>query len=276
MPKPRLGRRIAAVARSFQPSRQEIVRSCRLALAFERLLAEENAVGIGIDCYGTMWNKTILLPAYPCLGFSRLNNLGLSGIGESDMHSAMMFLIYKGLAGRPGFISDPTVDESAGAMILAHCLGTPGMDGPGKPPAPFKLRCVMERQEGVCPQVFRRVGQAVTQAQMPTVEQLIYFTGQVIEAPDIERGCRTKIAVKVDGDIERLWRNWRYGLHRVTCYGHLAKDLAVLPVDENRVGERGRVTPSGRNGAPLPPGEGLKYCRVGLDRGASGAHPGPG
>jgi hypothetical protein len=40
-----------------------------------------------------------------------------------------------------------------------------------------------------------------------------------------DRGCRTKITVKVDGSIERLWKNWSHGLHRVTCYGNLAKDL---------------------------------------------------
>ena len=41
----------------------------------------------------------------------------------------------------------------------------------------------------------------------------------------IDRGCRTKIAVRVDGDIERLWQNWVGGLHRVTCYGDLTQDL---------------------------------------------------
>ena len=58
-----------------------------------------------------------------------------------------------------------------------------------------------------------------------TVDQLIYFTGQIVAAPDVERGCRTKITVKVDGDIQQLWRNWANGLHRVTCYGDLRQDL---------------------------------------------------
>ena len=61
---------MADAAKIVEPSRDDILRSCKLALAFERLLAEEDAVGITVDCYGTMWNKTILLPAYPCLGFS--------------------------------------------------------------------------------------------------------------------------------------------------------------------------------------------------------------
>ena len=31
--------------------------------------------------------------------------------------------------------------------------------------------------------------------------------------------------MKVDGDAEKLWKNWSNGLHRVTCYGDIAKDL---------------------------------------------------
>ena len=208
-----------------EPSKEEVFRACKQALAFEKLLDEENATGLTVDCYGSMWDKTIKLPAYPCLGFTRLNNMGLAGICESDLPSAMTFLLCQGLAGLPGFISDPTVDESLGSIILAHSLGTTKMLGPDKPACPYKLRTVHERQEGVVPQVKMPVGQKVTQAIFVGVDQLLYFTGEVIDAPEVNRGCRTKITVKVDGDIEKLWKNWSHGLHRVTCYGNLAKDL---------------------------------------------------
>jgi len=59
-------------------------------------------------------------------------------------------------------------------------------------------------------------------------ETILYFTGQVVEAPDLERGCRTKITIKVDGSIERLWKNWSNGLHRVTCYGDLKEPIFAL------------------------------------------------
>ena len=205
-----------------EPSRDEVVRSCRLALAFEALMAEEEATCITADCYGSMYRK---LPAFPCLGFVRLNDLGLAGICESDLTSAMTFLLLQGLSGRPGFISDPTVDESKEAIILAHCLGSRRMDGPEGRPQPYRLRSIMERQEGCVPQVQMRVGQRVTQAWLVGTDRLQYFTGSIIESPDTERGCRTKMTVKVDGDIERLWQNWSHGLHRVTCYGDVTPEL---------------------------------------------------
>jgi hypothetical protein len=205
-----------------EPSRDEIERSCRLALAFENLMAEEDATVITVDCYGSMYRQ---LPAFPCIGFVRLNDQGLGGICESDLTSAMTHIILQGLSGRPGFISDPTVDESTGSIILAHCLGSTRMDGPAGEAAPYNLRTIMERQEGCVPQVWMRRGQTVTQALLGTPDELLYFTGEIIDTPDTERGCRTKITVRVDGDVEKLWQNWTRGLHRVTCYGDLVADL---------------------------------------------------
>jgi hypothetical protein len=211
-----------------EPSRKDVFKSCKLALAFENMLAEEDATVLTVDCYGTMWDKTIKLPAYPCIGFCRLNDMGLGGICESDLRSAMTHIILQGLTGKPGFISDPTVDESTGSIILAHCLGSSRMDGPGGPQAPYKIRDVMERQEGVTPQIEMRVGQAVTQAILVEADTILYFTGGIIDAPvgiEHDRGCRTKITVKVDGDITTLWKNWSQGLHRQTVYGNIRKEL---------------------------------------------------
>ncbi len=205
-----------------EPPPSEILNSCRLALAFEKVLAEENATALTVDCYGSMYR---MLPAFPCVGFVRLNDMGLAGLCESDLTSGMTFLLLQTLSGRPGFISDPTVDESKEAIILAHCLGSTRMDGPTGPQAPYKLRTIMERQEGCVPQVQMKVGQKVTQALLIGVDRLQYFTGQIIESPDTERGCRTKMTVKVDGDIQKLWQNWSHGLHRVTCYGNVLPDL---------------------------------------------------
>lgn len=219
---------IKGAEKVVEPSKTEIFESCKLALAFERLLDEEEATVMTVDCYGTMWDKTIKLPAYPCVGFGRLNNMGLGGICESDLRSAMTHILFQGLTGKPGFISDPTVDEGKGYIILAHCLGTPKMDGPDKPAHSYKLRTIMERREGVVPQVKMREGQRVTQALLMGDDLIHYFTGEIAETLvelEHDRGCRTKIAVRVDGDLSKLWRNWSHGLHRQTVYGDITKEL---------------------------------------------------
>ena len=208
-----------------EPTPEEVFRSCKLALAFEKLMDQEEATVMTMDCYGSAFKPICQGFAFPCVGFVRLNDMGLGGICESDLRSAMTHIIMQGLTGRPGFISDPTVDESKNSIILAHCLGSRKMDGPAGPAAPYKLRTIMERQEGVVPQVTMRVGQKVTQAILATMDLMPYFTGEVIEVPDLERGCRTKINVRVDGDARTLWKNWSHGLHRVTCYGDIVEEL---------------------------------------------------
>jgi hypothetical protein len=211
-----------------EPAREDIYKSCRLALAFENMLAEEEATVLTVDCYGTMWDKTIKLPGYPCIGFCRLNDMGLGGICESDLRSAMTHIILQGLTGKPGFISDPTVDESTESIILAHCMSARKMDGPNGPTAPYKIRTVHEREEGVTPQSQMRKGQKVTQAILIGTDLMQYFTGEIIDAPvglEYDRGCRTKINVKVDGDVTALWKNWTNGLHRQTVYGNVAREL---------------------------------------------------
>jgi L-fucose isomerase-like protein len=205
-----------------EPPREEIVKSCKQALASQKLLDDNDATMITVDCYGTMWRQ---LPAYPCIGHARLNGMGLGGMCESDLNSCMTQILLQGLSGKPGFVNDPTMDVSRNAIILAHCMGTPKMDGPDGETAPYRLRTIMERQEGCVCQVFMRVGKRVTTAELLGTDRLLYFTGEIIETPDLPRGCRTKIAVRVDGSAEKLWQNWTDGLHRVTCYGDLAKDL---------------------------------------------------
>ncbi len=211
---------VAQAEKVVEPSKEEIFRSCKLALAFDKLLDGEDATVITVDCYGSMFHQ---LPAYPCIGFTRLNDMGLGGICESDLQSTMTYILYQGLTGRPGFVSDPTMDGDN--IVLAHCLGTTRMDGPDEERAPYRLRSIMEREEGAVPQVRMRIGQKVTQSKLVTPDLLLCFTGEIVDTPDVERGCRTKITVKVDGDAQKLWQNWSHGLHRVTCYGDLTEDL---------------------------------------------------
>jgi len=222
---------IAGAEKVVEPSRDQIVKSCRLALAFERLLGEENATVMTADCYGTMYEPLCLGYAFPCVGFTRLNDIGLGGICESDLGCAMTHIVLQGLVGRPSFVSDPTIDESDNSILLAHCLGTRKMDGPNGPTAPYKLRTVMERQAGAVPQVQMRKGQKVTQAILVGVDTMRYFTGEIADAPvglDADRGCRTKIRVRVDGNVTDLWKNWSAGLHRQTCYGDITQELGFF------------------------------------------------
>jgi hypothetical protein len=205
-----------------QPPHDEILRSARLALAFEKLLDAGQATVLTVDCYGSMYRQ---LPAYPCMGFVRLNNIGLGGICESDLDSAIAHIALQGLSGKPGFISAPEKDEAAKGVLRAQCLGSLRMDGPGGTSAPYTLRPIQEQNEGCVPEIRMRLGQRVTQAHFADQDRMFYFTGRIVDISGNNNGCRSNITLEVDGDSEKLSQNWSRAPRRTTVYGNLTQDL---------------------------------------------------
>ncbi|HOQ84615.1 MAG TPA: hypothetical protein PLQ89_02760 [Phycisphaerae bacterium] len=223
-----------------EPSREEISKSARLSLAMQKVLADERAHAITINCLGLFGARA--MPAYPCLGFARLNDLGLAGVCEADLLSTMTQLIYLHLTGKPGFVTDPVIDTSNNTVIHAHCVAATKMDGPAGESAPYVIRSHLEDYKGAVLQTRMRIGQKITMAKLvgvdPDVPQkpqlaaspfesygvdtLLVSTGQIIDVPDSDRGCRTQITTRVR-DARRMLEQWSHGLHRVVFYGnHLA------------------------------------------------------
>jgi hypothetical protein len=208
-----------------EPPRDEILRSCRLALAFEKLLDDVQATVLTVDCLESMYHQ---LPAFPCMGFVRLSNVGLGGICESDLDGAITHIALQGLSGKPGFISNPAGVEQVRGTLSAHCMGSMKMDGPGHEAAPYALRAIPGRHEGCVPQVRMRLGQRVTQARLVDQESVLYFTGRIVDMPDLDSGCRSRITLEIDGDVAKLRQTWMQGLRRTTVYGDLTQDLKRL------------------------------------------------
>lgn len=194
----------------------------------QKALANSGAQAITIDCLGLFYRK--LLPAYPCLGHCRLNDIGLVGACEADVEYTVTMLAFAYAFGLPGFISDPVIDTSTNTVIHAHCVSPTRLDGPNKPPAPYVIRSHMEDNKGASLQVKMRVGQPITCAKLYGLETILVSTAKIVDNPDSDRGCHTKITTKVP-DARRLLEGYSGGLHRVIFYGDLlagVKNLAVL------------------------------------------------
>ncbi|MGB9625512.1 MAG: hypothetical protein ACPMAQ_11675, partial [Phycisphaerae bacterium] len=224
-----------------EPSREEIAKSARLCLAIQKALAVEKAQAITINCLGLFGMRG--LPAYPCFGFVRLNDMGLVGVCEADLPSTLTQIIYQHMEGVPGFVTDPIFDTSNDTVIHAHCVAATKMDGPRGESAPYAIRSHLEDHKGAAVQTKMRIGQVITMAKLvgkapPVnartlqlaastpecngVDTLLVSTGKIVDVPDVDRACRTKIAVKVR-DARKMLEGWSFGLHRVIFYGdHMA------------------------------------------------------
>ena len=218
---------ISNAQRTVEPTRKEIVKSTRLYLAMKRIMQQENARAITINCLGLFRRKA--LPAYPCLGFCKLNNIGLVGACEADMRSTLTMLIFGYAFGIPGFISDPVFDTSTDTVIHAHCVSATKMDGPKGPRCPYIIRSHMEDNKGAALQVKHRIGELITAAKLADLETMLISTGTITGNPDTDRGCRTKITTRVT-DAREILDNYSAGLHRVIFYGDRVQNIKHLGV----------------------------------------------
>jgi hypothetical protein len=216
---------IKGAVRIVEPSRDEILRSSRFYLAMKRVMEEEGAQAITINCLTLFYAGQ--LPAYPCLGFSRLNSSGLVGACEGDVESTITMLMFQYMAGKPGFITDPVIDTAQGTVIHAHCVAPVSMEGAGGREEPYVLRSHMEDDKGAVVQVKMRVGQKITMAKLVGTDMMLLSTGEIIETPDSDRGCRTQITTRVK-DPRKLLEQYRHGLHRVIFYGDHTSDVERL------------------------------------------------
>jgi hypothetical protein len=63
----------------------------------------------------------------------------------------------------------------------------------------------------------------------PYLRELSLHQGKTVAHIDLNRACRTKLAVELKGDMEKLLRTWdRYNWHRVTFYGDLAEPVRAV------------------------------------------------
>lgn len=209
----------------IEPSPQEITGALRFYHGVLRLLDQEKANAITIDCLGGF--KRGELTAYPCVAWSKLNDQGLYGVCEGDVLSTMSQLLLTSFSGKPGFVSDPVFDTSRNEIIHAHCVAATAMQGIGGPASPYIIRSHMEDNQGVSIQVLMPIQDTVTVCKFLDPGNFGVSTAQVIGNVDNPRGCRTKIRTRVD-DARKMLEGYRGGLHRVLFYGDYQRPLEQM------------------------------------------------
>jgi len=216
-------------ARVVEPAREDIVKAATIYLSMLKLLDNYQAQAITVNCLGGIYSGR-LVEAYPCLGFMQLDNNGLVGACEADQRSTMTKLTMTYLAGRPGFISDPVIDTAKNQIIYAHCVAPTHMFGPGGPANPYQIRSHSEDRKGACTRSLLPLGEMTTTIQMDhNRKQIIFHQGVTVENVDEDKACRTKLAVEVKGDINKLFNYWdQWSWHRVTFFGDLKKPVYNL------------------------------------------------
>jgi len=218
---------ITEAQRVLEPTRDEVVKSGAMYVAMKKLMDKHGARGISINCLGGFYGGH--MEAYPCLGFSQLNNDGLVGGCEADQMSALTMATLGALTGRPGYISDPVIDTSKNHIVYAHCVATTRPFGADGASNPYLLRSHSEDRKGAVVQSLLPAGYMTTTLEInPASRQVLMHQAKSDGNNDSDMACRTKLNGIVKGDIEKLTESWRMGWHRVTFYGDLRDTVTEL------------------------------------------------
>ncbi len=219
---------IGQAEKVIEPTKAEIQKSGAMYLAMKEVMRRHNAQAITINCLGGFYGGH--LQAYPCLGFRQLNDDGLVGGCECDLRSATTMVILGHLFGRPGMISDPVIDTSKNRIIYAHCVGPTKVFGPQGPSNPYHIRSHSEDRKGAAIRAILPLGYLVSTLEFnATRKEVIFHQGKTVENVDEDKACRTKLAVEVKGDIEKLMGEWdQWSWHRVTVYGDVKEPIFAM------------------------------------------------
>jgi len=232
---------IKQAAEIREPSREEIIKSCKTYFAMKKLMQTYQARALTMKCLGGI---PIDILGYPCLGFSRILDDGAVGACEADMDSTLTMMMMLYATGLPGFITDPLMELSKNAVIHAHCVAPTKMDGPSCARLPFHIRTHRDDNRGASLKVFmdRDINREVTWSKLANNDSLLVSTGIIREVFEFDdRGCRTQVLTEVTSSSAReLFEKWGGNvlghdmmtlLHRVLFYGnHLEnhRDIAQL------------------------------------------------
>jgi hypothetical protein len=202
--------------------------SAAMYLGMKSVLQNHNANAITINCLGGFYGNHI--HAYPCLGFHELNNEGLVGACECDLRSTASMVAFNLMTnGRPGMISDPVIDTSKRQIIYAHCVASNRVFGPKGIVNPYTIMTHSEDRQGASVRSILPTDYLTTTIQVDQKRQeiLLHQAKAITNDPD-DRACRTKLAAEPIGDMEKLFRYWDWGWHRVTFYGNLKEPVYAL------------------------------------------------
>ena len=204
-------------------TRQDVINGIKSYLVAGKILEDEKADAISMDCLGALGNIDVSLP---CISWSRMNDDGIPAICEADTGAIAAHIIIQYLFDRPGFQQDPVADTSDDTLIGAHCSCPTRLSGFSNPPEPFELIHHHGNRDAV-PRTIWKKGQRITLLDfMPEKErsQLLFATGTVVDNLSVppSGGCVVSVKYKMDGTQNVLSFP---GMHQFFFYGDYRKEL---------------------------------------------------
>ncbi|MGC9015049.1 MAG: fucose isomerase, partial [Thermoproteota archaeon] len=199
----------------------------KLYVAMKKVAFDYRVDAIALDCI--VLHNTNLLDAWPCLGYMELWNDNIIPICEADAYSGAVLLIMKYLANRPGFISDPSLDDLTNEVIYYHCYAPLIPYGSKGCRCPYVITPAHLGAKNASVHVELPVNETITAIGFsPEERTLVVHTAQAVRNEFSPYACAVKLIGRTE--TRTLAKTWKYraGWHRVVFYGDWRKELKEL------------------------------------------------
>ena len=202
---------------------QALESAARAHFALKKILAEEQADGLSMNCLRTGFLK-------PCMSFASFNGDLIPAACEMDIPALCTLLVGRHLIGRPGFMHNSAFETEKNHYYASHCTCTPKIRGADKPELPFMIRRFMHTNEGSCAiQTFWEKDDPVTmvRAYPGSPAQMDVYAGQVVLSYPMPPagGCTTNVEVKLTDRTDAMMVQ---GHHNVLFYGDHARHFRTF------------------------------------------------
>jgi hypothetical protein len=204
-------------------TREALENAARAHFALKKLLADEDADGVAVNCLRRGMLK-------PCMSFATLNGELIPAACENDLPAAYTQMLGQLLAARPGFQHNPCFETESNHYYASHCTCTPKLRGPDGPPLPYLLRRFAHTNEGSCAiQVFWKPGEPVTMMRYYPGQEpaLDVYAGKVAVSHPMPpaAGCTTNVEIELtDRDDACMVR----GHHNLLFCGDFARKFRLF------------------------------------------------
>ena len=213
-------------------TRQDVINGVKSYYVAGKILEQEQADAITMDCLGALGKIDVSLP---CIAWSRMNDDGIPAACEADYGAVASHVMVQYLFDRPGFQQDPVADTADDSIIGAHCSCPTRLNGFGVKPEPFDLVHHHGNRDAV-PRTLWKKGQRVTCVDLlPAADankrsQVLISVGTVVDNMEVppSGGCVVSVKVKFDSGQEVLSFPGFHQIFFYGDYGHQMRDFCQL------------------------------------------------
>jgi hypothetical protein len=209
-----------------EPSESEVFEAAKLYVACKRIMQQEQADAIMMNCLQGIQDKQI---APPCMAYMSLRDEGVVASCQNDLDSTLTMMLIQQLFDKPGFQQNASCDTEKNLYFGAHCTCPSKLNGSTNPAMPYILRNHAEAGVGVVPQVLWPKGQEVTMAHYLTglKPQILIYSGKVVTCHDSPPagGCRTNVVITINEIKDACEVK---GMHQTIFFGNHTEELKAF------------------------------------------------